>query len=179
MSPAGWLSSNDRAGGVGTPFPFCHILFLPPKYHPIDTMATMAAAIAASLPTVQAAPTPVAPTRENLPASWNKSVDAEAEIPITTVQIDGLVCLGVFRGRTGLLNDNSPQVTTKVIKHSLDSGSNAHGLLLGLDLDGVLEISNCFPLPNQPPDEDEKSLKSVGRYITPPSGADIHAHIRS
>jgi len=108
-------------------------------------MATMAAAIAASLPTVQAAPTPAAPTQQTLPASWNKSVDAEAEIPITTVQIDGLV-------------------TTKIIKHSLDAGSNAHGLVLGLDLDGVLEISNCFPLPNQPSDEDEKSVKSVVRY---------------
>jgi translation initiation factor 3 subunit H len=54
-------------------------------------MATMAAAIAASLPTVQAAPTPAAPRQEALPALWNKIVDAEAEIPITTVQIDGLV----------------------------------------------------------------------------------------
>lgn len=56
-------------------------------------MATMAAAIAASLPTVQATATPVVPTQQTLPASWNKRVDAEAEIPITTVQIDGLVCL--------------------------------------------------------------------------------------
>jgi len=56
-------------------------------------MATMAAAIAASLPAVQAAPTPAAPAQQTLPASWNKSVDAEAEIPITTVQIDGLVRL--------------------------------------------------------------------------------------
>jgi len=108
-------------------------------------MATMAAAIAASLPTVQAAPTPAAPTQETLPASWNKRIDAEAEIPITTVQIDGLV-------------------TTKIIKHCLDSGSNAHGLVLGLDLDGVLEVSNCFPLPNQSSDEDDKSVKSVVRY---------------
>jgi len=59
-------------------------------------MATMAAAIAASLPAVQAAPTPVAPTQESLPAGWNKRVDAEAEIPITTVQIDGLVRLDEF-----------------------------------------------------------------------------------
>ena len=56
-------------------------------------MATMAAAVAASLPAVQAASTPVVPTQETLPASWNKNIDAEAEIPITTVQIDGLVCL--------------------------------------------------------------------------------------
>jgi len=70
-------------------------------------MATMAAAIAASLPTVQAAPTPAAPTQEALPASWNKSIDAEAEIPITTVQIDGLVCSNELCGRTELQNDNS------------------------------------------------------------------------
>jgi len=107
--------------------------------------ATMAAAVAASLPTVQAASTPVVPVQATLPPSWNKRVDAEADIPITTVQIDGLV-------------------TTKIIKHSLDSSASAHGLVLGLDLDGVLEISNCFPLPNQSPDEDEKSVKSVVRY---------------
>jgi len=59
-------------------------------------MATMAAAIAASLPTVQAAPTPAAPTQETLPASWNKNVDPEAEIPVSIVQIDGLVNLGVY-----------------------------------------------------------------------------------
>ena len=74
---------------------------------PVHIMATMAAAIAASLPAVQAAPTPVAPTQQALPPSWNKCVDAEAEIPITTVQIDGLVCLDGSRGRTGPLNDDS------------------------------------------------------------------------
>ena len=67
-------------------------------------MATMAAAIAASLPTVQAAPTPAAPTKETLPASWNKRIDAEAEIPITTVQIDGLVRLNELCGRNESLN---------------------------------------------------------------------------
>lgn len=128
------------------------------------TMATMAAAIAASLPAVQAAPVPVAPTQQTLPASWNKRIDAEAEIPIATIQIDGLVRLNELYGRTEPLNDSPSQVTTKIIKHSLDSGSNAHGLVLGLDLDGVLEISNSFPLPNQSSDEDEKSVKSVGWY---------------
>lgn len=128
-------------------------------------MATMAAAIAASFPTVQAAPAPAAPVRETLPASWNKSVDAEAEIPITTVQIDGLVRLNKSCGRITPLNGISCQVTTKIIKHSLDSGSNAHGLVLGLDIDGILEVSNCFPLPNQSTDEDEKSVKTVGRCL--------------
>jgi translation initiation factor 3 subunit H len=62
----------------------------------VHTMTTMAAAVAASLPTVQAASTPVVPVQATLPASWNKRVDAEADIPITTVQIDGLVCLVGF-----------------------------------------------------------------------------------
>jgi len=103
-SPAGrpglWLSTKIKSlswrRGNNFPFPGLkpHDLFLPPpRYHTIHTMATMAAAIAASLPTVQAAPTPAAPAQQTLPASWNKSVDAEAEIPITTVQIDGLVRL--------------------------------------------------------------------------------------
>ena len=71
------------------------------------------------------------------------------------------------------------QVTTKIIKHSLDSGSNAHGLVLGLDLDGVLEVSNCFPLPNQSPDEDDKSVKSVGRCTFSSHGAGVHAPMDS
>lgn len=129
---------------------------------PLDIMTTMAAAVAASLPTVQTASTPVVPTQETLPASWNKSIDAEAEIPITTVQIDGLVCLDVLCRRSFITEGCLLQVTTKIIKHSLDSGSNPHGLVLGLDLAGVLEVSNCFPLPNQLPEEDDKSVKSVG-----------------
>ena len=60
-------------------------------------MTTMAAAVAASLPTVQAASTPVVPTQESIPTSWNKSIDTEAEVPITTVQIDGLVRWDAFR----------------------------------------------------------------------------------
>jgi translation initiation factor 3 subunit H len=55
------------------------------------------------------------------------------------------------------------QVVAKVVKHSHESPSAmAHGLLLGLDLDGVLEVSNCFPLPDQVHDDDEKSSKSIG-----------------
>jgi hypothetical protein len=33
---------------------------------------------------------------------------------------------------------------------------------LGLDLDGTLEVSNCFPLPHHAGDEDEKSAKLAG-----------------
>lgn len=51
----------------------------------------MAAALAASLPAVQTPSTPAAPTYEAIPASMSKVVDIEAEIPLTNVQIDGLV----------------------------------------------------------------------------------------
>lgn len=55
------------------------------------------------------------------------------------------------------------QVVTKIAKHGREAPSTtAHGLLLGLDLDGTLEISNSFPLPYHPGDDDEKSTKSIG-----------------
>ena len=57
-------------------------------------MATsMAAALAASLPAPQAAPTPAAPTYEAIPASMSKAIDIEAEIPVTSIQLDGMVRL--------------------------------------------------------------------------------------
>lgn len=51
----------------------------------------MAAALAASLPapSVNVAPTP---TYEAIPASMAKVIDIEAEIPLTCVQLDGMVC---------------------------------------------------------------------------------------
>jgi hypothetical protein len=60
-------------------------------------MATsMAAAIAASMPEKQAAPssapTTVA-THEAIPASMAKVMDVEAEIPLASVELDGLVSL--------------------------------------------------------------------------------------
>ena len=56
----------------------------------------MAAAIAASLPSVQAAPAPVTPTYEAIPPSMSKVIDIEAEIPVTNVQLDALVSLLSF-----------------------------------------------------------------------------------
>jgi translation initiation factor 3 subunit H len=56
-------------------------------------------------------------------------------------------------------------VVTKIIKHAREAPSTtAHGLLLGLDLDGILEVSNSFPLPHHVGDEDEKSSKSTARH---------------
>jgi translation initiation factor 3 subunit H len=60
------------------------------------------------------------------------------------------------------------QVVTKILKHGREAPSTtAHGLLLGLDLDGILEVSNSFPLPNVPHDDDEKSTKSIGTLQLP------------
>lgn len=55
---------------------------------------------------------------------------------------------------------------TKIVKHSSEaSPHSAIGLLIGIDLDGTLEISNSFPLPSAHDDED-KSSKSMARYQT-------------
>lgn len=109
------------------------------------TTTSMAAALAASLPAAPAAPAQAAPTYEAIPASMAKVIDIEAEIPLTHVQLDGLV-------------------VTKIIKHGREAPqSTAHGLLLGLDLDGTLEVSNSFPLLSHG-DDDEKSSKSIARY---------------
>lgn len=108
---------------------------------------SMAAALAASLPAASATPVPVVPTYEAIPASMSKVIDVEAEIPLTCVQLDGLV-------------------VSKILKHAREASSiaSAHGLLLGLDLDGTLEVSNSFPLPHHVVDDDDKSSKSVARY---------------
>lgn len=56
------------------------------------------------------------------------------------------------------------QVVMKIIKHGREApSSTAHGLLLGLDLDGILEVSNSFALPQHVGDEnDDKSTRLSG-----------------
>jgi len=111
-------------------------------------MATsMAAAIAASLPAPQAASAPSAPLHDPIPASMSKLIDIEAEITLNLVQLEGLV-------------------VSKIIKHASESHSSVHGVLLGLDLDGVSEVTNSFPLPHSSGDDDEKSSKTTSRYQT-------------
>lgn len=123
---------------------------------------SMAAALAASLPAPTAAPVPVAPIYEAIPASMSKVIDIEAEIPLTSVQIDGMVRL-LIQVTSVYENQVVCQVAVKIIKHAREAPSTtAHGLLLGLDLDGTLEVSNCFSLPHHAGDEDEKSTKAVG-----------------
>jgi translation initiation factor 3 subunit H len=53
----------------------------------------MAATLAATIPAPQTAPTPAPPTYEAIPASMSKVIDVEAEIPLSCVQLDGLVRL--------------------------------------------------------------------------------------
>lgn len=52
---------------------------------------SMAAALAASLPAPSAAPVVAAPTFAQIPSSMNHLVDVEIEIPVTSVQLDGMV----------------------------------------------------------------------------------------
>ena len=60
---------------------------------------SMAAAIAASIPAPQSAPAPAAPVYEAIPASMSKVIDVEAEIPVTSVQLDALVSVSQFLTR--------------------------------------------------------------------------------
>jgi len=116
------------------------------KNHRKMAATSMAAALAASLPAPSSVAVAPAPTYEAIPASMAKVIDIEADIPLSYVQLDGLV-------------------VTKIIKHAREAPSTtAHGLLLGLDLDGILEVSNSFPLPHHVGDEDEKSSKSTARH---------------
>ncbi|KIY71660.1 hypothetical protein CYLTODRAFT_345572 [Cylindrobasidium torrendii FP15055 ss-10] len=106
----------------------------------------MAEAIAASLPAQSAAPTIAAPVHEAIPTSMTKYIDVEADIPLTGVQLDGMV-------------------VSKILKHAREApASSAHGLLLGLDLNGTLEISNSFALPQYSGDDDDKTSKMSARY---------------
>ena len=61
----------------------------------------------------------------------------------------------------------------KILKHALDSPSHdITGQLLGLDLNGTLEVSDSFPLPPSPPaergaDEDkERTANRAARQYT-------------
>ncbi|KAL1924305.1 uncharacterized protein VTP21DRAFT_7340 [Calcarisporiella thermophila] len=69
--------------------------------------------------------------------NFTAALDVEGSTPLTSVQLDGLVVL-------------------KIIKHCRESfPSSVTGQLLGLDVDGVLEVTNCFPFPGSKEDDDE------------------------
>lgn len=52
-------------------------------------------------------------------------------------------------------------MVSKIIKHGREMAFGT-GTLLGLDFDGTMEISNCFPLPAFA-DEDDKPAKSAAQ----------------
>lgn len=97
---------------------------------------------------------PVAPEAASMHLSEKdrEMLEMDAE-DITAVEIDGLVMM-------------------KIVKHCKDShaanGSNAWGTLLGMEMDGVLEVSNVFGLPGarvERGDEEERSTKSSMQYM--------------
>lgn len=141
----------------------CHFSPIHSAHRKTTIMAatSMAAALAATLPAPSAAPAAVATSQEAIPASMAKLIDIEAEIPLNYVQLDGMV--SDHMSSILLLLICKLQVVTKILKHAREAPSTAaHGLLLGLDLDGVLEVSNSFSLPHHSGDEDDKSTKSIG-----------------
>ncbi|KAG8911207.1 hypothetical protein FRC01_005845 [Tulasnella sp. 417] len=90
--------------------------------------------------------------KEAIPKSLAGAVDVEAEIGIERVRVDGLVI-------------------SKIIKHGRDAkstASNVSGTLLGIDLQGTLEVSNSFPLPStsggSKGGDDDESKASHARY---------------
>lgn len=74
---------------------------------------SMAAAIAASLPAPQSAPTPAAPSYEAIPASMSKVIDLESDIPLQCVQLDGMVSAEI----TIHLSVPSPRDASRVLLH--------------------------------------------------------------
>ena len=61
------------------------------------------------------------------------------------------------------------KVVARIIKHSQEARANsATGLLLGLDLDGTLEVTNSFALPpsssHASESDDDKTTRSSQRY---------------
>ncbi|CAG8620369.1 10079_t:CDS:2 [Ambispora leptoticha] len=80
----------------------------------------------------------------NLSLNVTAALDIEGTIPLESVQLDGLVVL-------------------KIIKHCREAfPATVSGQLLGLDISGVLEVTNCFPFPSSKSD-DENEL-DVAKY---------------
>ncbi|WVR08812.1 hypothetical protein IAU60_005870 [Kwoniella sp. DSM 27419] len=116
-------------------------------------MTSMAAALAASLPTTvvrQATPQPVAQPKQ-FPQRLEGVVDVEGAREVESVQLSSLVFLKMMKHSTDTLpappastlqqDRNAPPPT------ALSAHIDCHGVLLGLDLDGVLEIEDSFALP--------------------------------
>lgn len=86
------------------------------------------------------------------------------------VELDRRVCKGgwlTFCPYRSPSPSSSIQVLIKILKHFLDSpSSETSGQLLGLDLNGTLEIADAFAFPQLPQSErgaDEEKERAAGR----------------
>ncbi|WVF67812.1 hypothetical protein IAT40_002573 [Kwoniella sp. CBS 6097] len=119
-------------------------------------MTSMAAALAASLPAAvsrQATPQPssAAQPAKVFPQRLEGVVDVEGAREVESVQLSSLVFLKMMKHSTDILpappsstlqqDRNAPPPT------ALSSHIDCLGVLLGLDLDGVLEVEDSFALP--------------------------------
>ncbi|RKP06535.1 eukaryotic translation initiation factor 3 subunit H-like protein [Thamnocephalis sphaerospora] len=69
-----------------------------------------------------------------------EDLELDAQSPLESVQLDGMVAL-------------------KIIKHCRERHSGTvTGQLLGLDVDGCLEVTNCFPLPQSGKNDDGSNI---------------------
>ena len=92
----------------------------------------MAAAIAASLPAPQAAPTQAAPSYEAIPPSMAKLIDIEADIAVTSVQLDGMVSAHALRETRLALHLRSRPHPCSCLAHLVER--HAHQLLNSLSI---------------------------------------------
>ncbi|WVW80707.1 hypothetical protein I302_102693 [Kwoniella bestiolae CBS 10118] len=122
-------------------------------------MTSMAAALAASLPAAisrTGTPQPSTTTQQQqqpkqFPQRLEGVVDVEAAREVESVQLNSLVFLKMMKHSTDILppppantlqqDRNAPPPT------ALSSHTDCLGVLLGLDLDGVMEVEDSFALP--------------------------------
>lgn len=165
-----------------------------PLHPTMAALVSMAKAISSTLPSApslvqgatNAVKSAVGGTKDGIPAQLRKGLDVEALEAVESVEVDGTVSLLLLnclvrcgsrgkrwedlaarRLKTDLSSLLASQVLIKILKHFLDNpNSETSGQLLGLDLNSVLEVSDCFAFPQLPASErgaDEEKERAAGR----------------
>jgi translation initiation factor 3 subunit H len=112
-------------------------------------MTSMAAALAASLPAPAPPPKPATPV-PTIPQRMEGAIDVEASKDIESINLNSLVLLKIMKHSTDILPPPpQPSYSERNAPPSTQLGSrpDAVGLMLGLDLDGIMEVEDCFALP--------------------------------